>query len=146
MWSILWPGNRVSSLKSSTTQNAERKTRKQSPDNILRKRQGSTAQADSISNNHSLQQWFGFGFTNNDCKEIKSLIIYTKSRTLNLRETLRDTVPSGFVITTSATLQILLHPRHSVSALQALINQVLASASYKMQYHVCLLWAILSPA
>lgn len=145
MWSILWLRNCVSSLKSSTTQNTEKKTRKQSPDNILRKRQGSTAQADNISNNHPLQQWSDFGLRNNDCKEIKTIIIYTKSRTLNLRGTLCDTAPSGFVITTSATLQILLHPRHSVSALQSLINQVLASTSDKMQYHVCLFWAILSP-
>lgn len=113
------------------------KTRKQSPDNILGKRQRSTAEADSISNNHPLQQWFGFGFRNNDCKERQSKIIYTESRTLNLRETLHDAAPSGFVITTSDTLQIILHPRHSASALQALINQVLASVSYKMQYHVC---------
>lgn len=145
MWSIMWLRNCVSSLKNGTTQNAERKNRKQSPDNILRKRQGSTAQADSISNNHPLQQWFGFGFRNNDCKEIKSIITYIKNRTVNLRETSRDAVPNGFVITTSDALQILLHPRHFPSALQALINQALASVSYKMQYHVCLFWAILSP-
>lgn len=61
-----------------------------------------------------------------------------KNRIINLRERLHDTVHSGCCHHTSDTLQILLHPRESRSALQTLINQVLASISYNMQYHSCL--------
>lgn len=122
-------------LKTAQHRACWRENRKQSPAIILWKRQGSTEQTDSISNNHWLQQQLGFVFKTNDCKEKESIITDIKHRIINMRQTLYDKLHSGCCHHTSDTLWILLHPMLPPSALQTLINQVLASISYNMQYH-----------